>query len=85
MAEPTPAPGTSPTREESAWLIERHIGGVLYYWTGRPKIGEWSTDVNDARRFSRREDASCMLTWHCDDIGRAVEHLWLAALGGSNG
>jgi hypothetical protein len=66
------SPGTP--AEPSGWLIERHIAGVLHYWTG--DRDRWSSDVNDARRFARQEDAACMLTWHCGDIGRAVEHLW---------
>lgn len=70
------------TADESAWLIERDIDSVLHYWTGRVidgrEIGAWSVNHLDARRFARREDAACMLTWHCGDVGRVVAHLWMA-------
>lgn len=66
--------------DESAWLIERDINSVLHYWTGRVidgrEIGAWSPNHLDARRFARREDAACMLTWHCGDVGRVAEHMW---------
>lgn len=65
---------------ETAWLIERDINSVLHYWTGRVidgrEIGAWSPNHLDARRFARREDAACMLTWHCGDVGRVAEHVW---------
>lgn len=62
----------APVDPECEWLIERDFGGELHYWTGRPFGGTWSVAVNDARLFSRRIDASCMLTWHCQDIGRVI-------------
>lgn len=68
---------------ESAWLIERDIDSTLHYWTGRViggrEIGAWSPNHLDARRFARREDAACMLTWHCDGNGRVAEHIWTPA------
>ncbi|MHB1260356.1 MAG: hypothetical protein ACYC2H_01435 [Thermoplasmatota archaeon] len=84
MANPpapeTPAPDVAPVAAELAWLIERDINSVLHYWTGRVidgrEIGAWSPNHLDARRFARREDAACMLTWHCGDLGRVAEHMW---------
>ena len=71
-------------KNETAWVIERHIGSVLHYWTGRvidskgyPSKGyPRSSDHRDAVRFARRVDAASMLTWHCQDIGNVVEHSW---------
>ena len=67
-------------QSETAWLIERDIDSMLHYWTGRVidgrEIGAWSVNHLDARRFARREDAACMLTWHCGGNGRVAEHMW---------
>lgn len=79
-ADALSTPPPAPTADESAWLIERDIDSVLHYWTGRVidgrEIGAWSVNHLDARRFARREDAACMLTWHCGDVGRVAEHMW---------
>jgi len=75
---------------ERAWLIERDHASTPLYWTGRAihrapsdpdRLGEWSPDVNRAVRFARRTDAACMLTWHCQDQGRVVEHMWVGGPG----
>lgn len=73
------------SKDEIGWVIERHIHNKLHYWTGRPEsmLGQWTRAHGDAMRFSRREDAMAMLTWHCDSIGRVVEHLWAMADEGS--
>ena len=62
---------------ELAWVIERDIASKLHYWTGEPyqRIC-WRDSHVFARRFARREDANCMLTWHLGDIGRVVQHSW---------
>lgn len=67
------------TPDEIAWLIERHIASKLHYWTGETRPNPWTTDPNRALRFSRQTDANCMLTWHCEDNGRVVQHLWMGA------
>lgn len=84
---PLPAQAEPAAPDESAWLIERDHASTLLYWTGRAihrepadpdRLGEWSPDNRRALRFARRTDAECMLTWHCQDNGRVVEHLWVA-------
>ncbi len=63
--------------DETAWVIERDIHSQLHYWAGRNPT-DWRTDHMDALRFARQADAELMLTYHCDGIGRVVEHMWCA-------
>ena len=68
--------GASDDGEQFAWVIERHIHSQLYYWTGR-NSNDWNSDHRNALRFARRSDAELMLTYHCEGVGRVVEHGWL--------
>lgn len=67
------------TRDEVGWLIE-WPGDSDYatrWWAG----GAWSTDVHQAIRFARREDAErARVTWLHDQTVQAqtivTEHMW---------
>ena len=60
--------------DQVAWVIERDIHSQIFYWSGRP--GDWQSNHAEALRFARRADAELMLTYHCQGIGRVVEHMW---------
>ena len=68
--------------EERAWLIERRqdvSGEPPRYWAGGDFLG-WTTDINDAIRFARREDALRVHDRHKGPIlgyCNVVEHLWI--------
>jgi hypothetical protein len=68
--------------EEKAWLIERRqdvSGEPPRYWAGGDFLG-WTTDINDAIRFARREDALRVHDRHKGPIlgyCNVVEHLWI--------
>lgn len=64
--------------EESGWVIESHFASQLHYWTGKPNgwLGAWDTSHGMAVRFARRTDAECMPSWHLQDMGRVVFHIW---------
>lgn len=67
-------------KDDVAWVIERDIASRRHYWTGEapPRTCPWTEKHEDALRFSRRTDAERMLTWHCQNTGRVVEHVWVA-------
>lgn len=70
----------------SGWVIEKYWNGELQYWTGRfIDARGWSSKHDEARRFARCEDASIVLAWLLNGEGRAVEHLWQAALRAEGG
>lgn len=72
-------------KKESGWVIERLHSNETYFFSGRSisKIGktlggkEYSISVNDALRFSRKEDALVALYNICYGEGRVAEHVWL--------
>ena len=78
------ASGEARDKDHYAWVIEQYRGSILFYWTGAPH-SPWDDDHMRALRFSRRQDAECMLSWHCDGVGRVVEHGWMAAIAAREG
>jgi hypothetical protein len=64
------------TLTEFAWLIE--ADGA--YWNGKfPDRRGFTTDVNDAVRFVRREDAEVLKWWILETWAfalRTVRHSW---------
>jgi hypothetical protein len=71
--------------KETGWVIERHVNGTLKYWNGKPhrdgvdrnaRDGAFHYDHMEAIRFAREEDASIVLAWLCDGMGRVAEHSW---------
>lgn len=78
-------------KRESAWVIERYLHSVLYYWTGqvfgkdsgnhtyfdRTALDSgFATDPNNALRFARAEDATIILARFLEGNGRVAEHVW---------
>lgn len=65
----------------SAWLIERHIGNTLNYWSpgarGRGDADNWTSDIDFAVRFTREQDAIAVLYNVCAKQGRAAQHAWV--------
>lgn len=65
----------------TAWLIERHIGNTLNYWSpgavGRGGLNDWSHDIKFAVRFCREQDAMMALYHVCGNQGRVAEHVWV--------
>jgi hypothetical protein len=76
-----------PRREETGYVIEKHINSVLHYWDGHyVKVSEskgWSPKHEDAIRFARFEDASIVLAWLLGGEGNVVSHLWMAETPGA--
>lgn len=66
---------------ENGWLIERYINNQLHYWNagalGKGRKDGFTSEVNDAVRFSREEDASIVLFHICDGQGRVAGHTWM--------
>jgi len=66
-------------QEEKAWLIET---ANQTYWMGRHTDNRGFTPkIDDAIRFSRREDAEVIIHWlmesHCCAL-RSAEHIWVS-------
>jgi len=66
-------------RTEFAWLVEsKDTSKGVYYLTLRHDVpGFWTTDVDKALRFARRQDAEDYVGfWDDEGVSRAVEHGW---------
>lgn len=73
--------------DKTAWLIERHIGNVLHYWSGdawetareaaRNHPNDWRPDVDCAIRFADEKSALTVLKFVCGNVGRVAEHAWI--------
>jgi hypothetical protein len=64
--------------DKVAWLVEdAHTDGVIRYRTMDQTGIHWTADVNQAIRFSRREDAE-MFAAGDEDAFHICEHMWCA-------
>jgi hypothetical protein len=63
-------------KDQTGWLIERHVNSALLYWCGRSPT-DFRPDPQDAIRFARETDASTVLAWICEGNGRVAEHIWM--------
>ncbi len=66
---------------ETGWLIEFYIGGRAVWWSAVWVDGRaWTTDANNAVRFTRKEDAARVIQWIATDPcfwgAVATEHMW---------
>lgn len=66
------------TVKECAWLVETYILSLLHYlrsWNVRHSKPEWTSNIDEAWRFARREDADKALVYLAAGEGRVAEHL----------
>lgn len=68
---------TSEPSDMTAYVIERDYNSELHYWNGRHANAQgFVPQHSEACRFARAEDASIVLAWLLDGVGRVVQHLW---------
>ena len=61
---------------QDGWLIERFINETSVYLTVSDGAFNWTTDLNKALRFKRRQDCEMLSEIIGEDVDRIAEHSW---------
>ncbi|HEY0563707.1 MAG TPA: hypothetical protein VGD04_10290 [Methylophilus sp.] len=68
---------TTEEARETAWLVEKDIGGSVHYlYCDRIGLLDWTPSNQKAMRFSRKEDADSIVSI-VEDADRVAEHMWV--------